>query len=122
MKKILYVIPIVFFIIFVAWGFIFINIENTRVFNDGIANQNIDYAKMKDLGVDFKLFTKDKSEIKIYHRTKNEFYMEVGRYEINFNESRFKKGLINFIDGFQYSLSKVGNIIGDGLKKIESII
>lgn len=123
LKKILYAIPIVFFIVFISWGFIVVNSENTRIFNENIANsQSVDYAKMKELGVDFKLFTKDKSEIKIHHKNKSEFYIEVGDYEVNFNEGTFKTGIINFTDGFKYVLSKVGNTIGDGIKKVESII
>lgn len=122
MKKIIMSIPFIFFIIFVIWGFMIINIQNTKVFNEVIENnENIDFEKMKELGLDFKSFIKDKSEIKVYHSNKNEFYVDYKEYEIDFDNSLLKPVLINFIDGTDYILSKVGNSIGYVVKKIESI-
>lgn len=122
LKKVIMSIPFIFFILFVTWGFMVINIQNTKASNEVIENnESIDFEKMKELGLDFKFFVKDKSEIKIYHSNNDEFYMNYKDYEIDFNNSLLKPVLINFMDGTDYILSKVGNGIGYVIKKVESI-
>lgn len=119
-------IPIIVFIYFVTWGFMVINIQNTqntKVVNEVIENnEKIDFEEMKKLGLDLKFFVKDNNKIKIYHSNKNEFYMEYKDYEIDFNNSLLKPILINFIDGTDYILSKVGNSIGYIVEKVEWIV
>lgn len=122
MKKIIFILPILFFVGFVAWGFIYINEQNTSVFSEmSEKTEEVDYEKLKtDLGMDFKYFIKDNSEIKI-HQTEDNLYLEYKDYEIDLNHSIFKPIIINFVGGVDYVLSKIGNGIGYGIKRMEDI-
>jgi hypothetical protein len=122
LKKIIFILPILFFFGFVTWGFIYINEQNTKVFSEiSKKNEKVDYEKLKaELGMDFKYFIKDNSEIKI-HQTENDLYLEYKEYEIDLNNSIFKPIIINFVGGVEYILSQIGNGIGSGIEKIEDI-
>lgn len=122
MKKIIFILPILFFFGFVTWGFIYINEQNTSVFSEiSQKAEKVDYEKLKaDLGMDFKYFIKDNSEIKI-HQTEDDLYLEYKDYEIDLNQSIFKPIIINFVGGVEYVLSTIGNGIGYGIEKIEDV-
>lgn len=122
MKKIIFILPILFFFGFVAWGFIYINEQNTSVFSEmSQKTEEIDYERLKtDLGMNFKYFIKDNSEIKI-HQTEDNLYLEYKDYEIDLNYSILKPIIINFVGGVYYILSKIGNGIGNGIETMEDI-
>lgn len=122
MKKIIFILPILFFFGFVTWGFIYINEQNTSVFSEiSQKAEKVDYEKLKaDLGMDFKYFIKDNSEIKI-HQTEDDLYLEYKDYEIDLNQSIFKPIIINFVGGVEYVLSTIGNGIGYGIERIEDV-
>ena len=112
MKKILYVIPFLMFIVIFVWGFVNINIENTKVFNSKdseISSMNNDKLK-EEIGIDLTGFSEDNSKMKIYRDEKG-FYISYKDYVINLNEGIFGRALIAMIDTMNKSVESINLIV-----------
>ncbi|MGL5244374.1 MAG: hypothetical protein ACRC7R_04220 [Sarcina sp.] len=112
MRKILITVPFILFFIIFIWGYVNINIENTKVFNNkDLEVTNVDSEKLKEeIGMDLSVFSKDESKIKIYKEDK-EIFAVVEDYKIDINKGVIGKGLINIVDGMNYFINKIGHFI-----------
>lgn len=108
MKKMLYIIPFLLFSVIFVWGFVNINIENTKVFNSKDSEiSSMDNDKLKEeIGIDLTGFSKDNSNVKIYRDT-NEFFVVYKDYVVNLNEGLFGRALVAMIDTMNKSAESI---------------
>lgn len=115
MRKILRTIPILLSIIILLWGFININIENTKAFNEEyietISLKPVDGEKLeKNTGIDFTSFNEDNSIIKIYNE-ENNLKLVFKNHVINLNEGIIGKIVILTVDSMNNSLNYINTLI-----------
>lgn len=108
MKKILYIIPFLMFIVIFVWGFVNINMENTKVFNSKDSEiSSMDNDKIKEeVGIDLTGFSEDNSNLKMY-RDDQGFYVIYKDYVVNLNEGVFGRALVAMIDTINRSVESV---------------
>lgn len=108
MKKILYVIPFLLFFVIFIWGFVNINIENTKVFNTKDSEiSSMDNDKLKEeIGIDLTVFSKDNSQVKIYRDEKGVF-ISYNNYLLNLSEGLLGKSIVAMIDTMNRSLESI---------------
>ncbi|MPQ42256.1 hypothetical protein [Clostridium tarantellae] len=112
MKKIIFTIPFILFSIIFFWGYVNINIENTKVFNNkDLEVSNVDSEKLKEeTGMDLSMFSKDESKIKIY-REDEEVYAVIDNYKVDINKGIIGKGLVNLIDSINHFIDKISTFV-----------
>lgn len=115
MRKILRAIPILLFCIILLWGFININIENTKAFNEQyietISSKPVDGEKLEEnTGIDFTGFNEDKSIIKIYNE-ENNLKLVFKNHIINLNEGILGKIVILIVDSMNNGLDYINTLI-----------
>lgn len=115
MRKILRSIPILLSIIILLWGFININIQNTKAFNNEyiktISLKPVDGEKLEEnTGIDFTSFNEDKSIIKIYNE-ENNLKLVFKNYIIDLNEGLLGKIVILIVDYMNNSLNYINTLI-----------
>ncbi len=115
MKKILRIIPVLLFVIILLWGFININIQNTKIFNskyiEAMTSRKIDSERLEEnTGIDFTNFNKDESIIKIYNE-ENNLKLVFRNKIIDLNNDPLGRMVVIIVNSMNSALKYINNII-----------
>ena len=107
-------IPFMLFITIFTWGYVTVNIENTKTFSSADKSTiNIDNDKIKDnIDVDLKdIFSEDNCKIKFYPEGKNLYLLYEDKYYLNLEDDIIGRGVINLVDGINNTMAQINSYI-----------
>ena len=109
MKKLKVLFAVLFFMLFVGYGFIQVNILNTSFYNYNKNKLKEDEFKelIKEFDGEFKGHLTDESNVKIYENDEEDLVADIGKYEMTIIDSEFKKWFLGIIENIKQGVTRI---------------